>query len=145
MLTIHENTERITEAYPQRQPTVIRSSQIRVMSTRRRTSNRIPNLSFRWSIQTVHPDLRERIANVVESCDIRNTISGRLHISLGYDIHVDNSNGADEICAYDFDELQRPGSGKENPPAVYFIGVRITSKPCVPLRQRGANSRALLP
>lgn len=71
------------------------------------TSDRIPNLSFRWSIQTMSPDLRKCSANVVEIRDIRDTESGRTYVSLWYNIHVDNGDRASESCAYDFDKLPR--------------------------------------
>lgn len=67
------------------------------------TSDRIPNLSFRRSIQTFSPDLRKRITNVIESRDIGDTVSGRTHVSLRNDIHVDNGNCASEIGAQSFD------------------------------------------
>lgn len=111
-----------------------------------RTSDRIPNLSFRRSIQTSPPDLRKRIASVVETRDIRDTEPGRTYVSLWYDIHVDNGDRASEICAYDFDELPRDRAGRrEQLPAVYFIGVRTTSKSYIALRLRGTNSILLLP
>lgn len=66
---------------------------------RSRTSNRIPNLSFRWSIQTLPPDLRKRMANIIESRDIRDTKSSRTYVSLRYDVHVNYGNRTSESGA----------------------------------------------
>lgn len=75
------------------------------------TSDRVPNLSFRRSIQTSSPDVRKRNANIMESRDIRHMAGSMPHISLWYDDHIGNGDGASESGAYDFDELPRDGVG----------------------------------
>lgn len=60
------------------------------------TSERISNLSFSWSIQTLLPDLRKCVASTVESRDIGDMESVRMNVSRWDHIHVDNSNRASE-------------------------------------------------
>ena len=112
------------------------------------TSDRIPNLSFRRSIQTLSPDLRQCIANVIESRDIRDAKSGRNDVSLWHGIHVDDRDRARENCAYglmSFHPRDPVRLESNNIPEVYFIGVFFTSRPCIAGRPRATNSNTLLP
>ncbi len=61
------------------------------------TSERISNLSFIWSIQTLLPDPRKCVANTVEGCDIGDMESVRMNVSRWDHVHVDNGDCASEI------------------------------------------------
>ena len=61
------------------------------------TSERISNLSFSWSIQTLLPDLRKCVAGTVESCDVGDMELVRMYVSRWYHIHIDNGDPASEI------------------------------------------------
>lgn len=106
MFAVYKNTKRATKAYPQRQSLAGMLSVCK-FGHGEHTSYRIPNLSFRRSIQTLSPDLSKRIANIVESRDIRDIESARTHVSLWYDFHIHNGDRASENCAYDFNELPK--------------------------------------
>ena len=91
MHTIYKHTKRATLAYPRSESFISKPNHLVMYLGRiKHTSDRIPNLSFRRSIQTFSPDMRKRVANVVESGDIRTAESGRMYVPLWYDAHVDN-------------------------------------------------------